>query len=177
MVKFPQAILLALSFSLTAIATFAQSQEGCYMTDSNGRVISLGTLCGETNVNPGATALRSFQVPIKRHDSGTPVIEVVFNGQQTFEMLVDTGASHTVITPAMAQTLGLKPVGVTTAQTVGGPAIFPLGLVNSMSAGNINLRDVVVAVAPTMDIGLLGQDFYGSYDITIREKIVEFRPR
>lgn len=178
MVRFSYSLLLAIGFSVSPIAVLAQSQEGCYMTDRNGRMVSLGHLCGDSsNVNPGSTALRSFEVPIKRRDRGTPVIDVMFNNQQAFEMLVDTGASHTVITPAMAQSLGLKAVGVAQAETVGGPAVFPLGLVQSMSAGRIQMRDVIVAVAPTMEIGLLGQDFYGSYDITIRENSVEFRPR
>jgi len=32
-----------------------------------------------------------FQAPIKRRASGTPVINVTFNGTQQFEMIVDTG--------------------------------------------------------------------------------------
>lgn len=178
MAKLFSSLLFAIGFSLSPVAVLAQSQQGCYMTDSNGRVVSLGHLCGNnTNINPGSTAVSSFEVPIKRRDRGTPVIDVMFNNQQAFEMLVDTGASHTVITPTMAESLGLEPVGVAQADTVGGPAIFPLGLVQSMSAGRIQMRDAMVAVAPTMDIGLLGQDFYGSYDVTIRENTVEFRPR
>ncbi|MHC5830812.1 MAG: retroviral-like aspartic protease family protein, partial [Nostoc sp.] len=43
-----------------------------------------------------------FTAPIKRRIGGTPIVEVTFNGQQKFEMIVDTGASGTVITQEMA---------------------------------------------------------------------------
>ncbi|MGF1676550.1 MAG: hypothetical protein ACFCUV_23155, partial [Rivularia sp. (in: cyanobacteria)] len=36
-----------------------------------------------------------FSSPIKRRVGGTPIIDVTFNGQQQFEMIVDTGASGT----------------------------------------------------------------------------------
>ncbi|MEB3211436.1 MAG: hypothetical protein VKL39_08770, partial [Leptolyngbyaceae bacterium] len=39
-----------------------------------------------------------FRAPIVRRAGGTPVVMVTFNGNQTFEMIVDTGASGTVIT-------------------------------------------------------------------------------
>ena len=35
-----------------------------------------------------------FQAKIKRRAGGTPVIDVVFNGNKTFEMIVDTGAKR-----------------------------------------------------------------------------------
>ncbi len=52
-----------------------------------------------------------FQAPIKRRASGTPVIEVTFNGMQQFEMIVDTGASGTVIAQQTASCLGSSASG------------------------------------------------------------------
>jgi predicted aspartyl protease len=170
------AVLAVAIASIIPLDARAQQQEGCFMTDSNGRVVDLGRLCGESPSNRRTS--NTFRIPIKRRDSGTPVIDVTFNGKQTFEMLVDTGASHTVITPTMAAKLGLQPVGVARADTASEIGVeFPIGLVASMQAGSISAKDVLVAVSPALELGLLGQDFYGNRDIIIRENYVEFHAR
>ncbi|MBD2576220.1 retropepsin-like aspartic protease [Oscillatoria sp. FACHB-1406] len=167
-----------IAFAIAGLATSpvkAQREEGCFMTDSNGRVMSLGRLCGE---NPNSKMTETFRIPIERRDRGTPVIKVRFNGTQTYEMLVDTGASHTVITPAMAKQLGLTPVGVAVADTASDTGVeFPLALVASVRAGSVAATDLLVAISPALNIGLLGQDFYGNRDVIIRENYIEFHSR
>lgn len=121
-----------------------------------------------------------FQVPIKRRASGTPVIEVTFNGTQQFEMIVDTGASGTVITQQTAAALGVLPVAKAKANTASDTAVeFSIGYVDSMEVGGARLLDVAVAIAPSADLetGLLGHDFFGNYDVTIKRDVVEFRLR
>ncbi|MGJ3252963.1 MAG: retropepsin-like aspartic protease family protein [Elainellaceae cyanobacterium] len=122
---------------------------------------------------------RVFQAPITRRAGGTPIIQVTFNGNQTFEMIVDTGASGTVITQPMAAALGVVPVGqtrVATASTSG--VTFLLGRVNSVEVDGAVSRNVVVAIAgPELSTGLLGHDFFGNYDVTVRRDVVEFRER
>lgn len=58
---------------------------------------------------PGTTATPSRptpailgQVPIKRRQGGIAIVDVTFNRRAPFEMLVDSGASSTVITRQMA---------------------------------------------------------------------------
>lgn len=120
-----------------------------------------------------------FQAPIKRRASGTPIIDVTFNDGQAFEMIVDTGASGTVITQQMAQVLGVEPVAKAKANTASAKGIeFLLGYVDSMQVGDLAVRNVRVAIAgPELDTGLLGHDFFGDYDITIKRDVVEFHPR
>lgn len=121
-----------------------------------------------------------FQVPIKRRASGTPVIEVTFNGTQQFEMIVDTGASGTVITQQTAAALKVLPVAKAKANTASGTAVeFSIGYVDSMEVGGALLLDVAVAIAPfaELETGLLGHDFFGNYDVTIKRDVVEFHPR
>lgn len=121
-----------------------------------------------------------FQVPIKRRASGTPVIEVTFNGTQQFEMIVDTGASGTVITQQTAAALGVLPVAKAKANTASDTGVeFSIGYVDSMEVGGARLLDVAVAIAPSAELetGLLGHDFFGNYDVTIKRDIVEFRPQ
>ncbi|MFM7407259.1 MAG: TIGR02281 family clan AA aspartic protease [Cuspidothrix sp.] len=120
-----------------------------------------------------------FIAPIKRRVGGTPIIEVTFNGTQRFEMIVDTGASGTVITQRIATALGVRPVGKAKANTASAKAVeFAIGYLDSMEAGGMKVNRVPVAIAGTeLDTGLLGHDFFGNYDVTIKRHVVEFRPQ
>lgn len=117
-------------------------------------------------------------VPIKRRMGGTPVIEVKFNGNEYFEMIVDTGASGTVITQKMATALSIVPIGQAKANTASSKAVtFPIGYVNSMEVGEVKVGQIPVAIAGVgLETGLLGHDFFGDYDITIKRDVVQFRP-
>lgn len=119
-----------------------------------------------------------FQVPIKYRAEGTAVIDVTFNEAQTYEMIVDTGASGTVITQKMATSLGVIPEGTTTADTPSAKGVeFSVGKVDSIEAGGLIVKNVQVSIAPQLDLGLLGHDFFNNYDITIKKYVVEFRSR
>lgn len=116
-----------------------------------------------------------FQARIKRRAGGTPVIDVVFNGNRTFEMIVDTGASGTLITQRMAAVLGVRPVRTVRAGIADGSIVeFPVGRVQSIGVGGAQVRNVEVAIARQMEIGLLGHDFFGNYDVKIKKDVVEF---
>jgi predicted aspartyl protease len=120
-----------------------------------------------------------FRAKIKRREGGTPVIDVTFNGQQTFEMIVDTGASGTVITQQMANALGSRTVGKARVTTASDRNVeVPLTYVDSISVGGATVKGVVVAVGGSaLDVGLLGHDFFGDYDVTVKRDVVEFQAR
>ncbi len=127
--------------------------------------------------DPGSGQI--FSAPIKRRAGGTPIIEVMFNGTQTFDMIVDTGASGTVITAEMADALGVQIVGKTKVNTASQTGVdVLLGRVESIAVGNAVVKDVVVAIGnAALDVGLLGHDFFSDYDVTVKEDVVEFRKR
>ena len=128
-------------------------------------------------INPSGNQ-KVFQAKIKRRAGGTPVIDVVFNGNKTFEMIVDTGASGTLITQRMATALGVKTVGIARAGIADGSVVeFPIGRVQSIGVGGALIRNVEVAIAKQMEIGLLGHDFFGNYDVKIKKDVVEFYVR
>ena len=110
----------------------------------------------------------TFRIPIKRREGGTPIIEVIFNGKQRFEMLFDTGATATVITPAMAKALNVKIQTAAIVGTAGGLVPSPIGRVSSAQAGELVVKDLVVMINPHVPYGLLGQNFYGQHDVTIK---------
>ena len=131
-----------------------------------------------------ATASRSpsapgvYQARIKRRAAGTPVIDVTFNGNQTFEMIVDTGASGTVITEQMAAALGTQIVGKAKVSTASDRDVeVPLVDIDSISVGGAVVKRVRVAIGQALEVGLLGHDFFSDYDVTIKRDVVEFRLR
>jgi aspartyl protease family protein len=168
-------LVTGMGFSNTA----ATAQEGgCLMITSSGKRINLTKLCGvpsgvTQSGQPGVHVAR-----IKRREGGTPVIDVVFNGSRSFEMLLDTGASGTLITESMAIALRI-PIVTTGRFTVadGRTVVFPIGQVRSMSIDGAESRNVLVAIAPNTATGLLGQNFFGQYDIKIKRDVIEFYRR
>jgi len=161
--------------------SIAQSNNGCFLRGANGKITDLGALCGtgksDRSALQGASGV--FYSPIKRRKGKTPVIDVTFesaNGRQTFEMILDTGASGTVITLPMAQSMGISQVGearVNTASERG--ARVAIGYVSGIEVANITAKNVFVAIQPALDIGLLGHDFFGELEITVKRNVVEFR--
>jgi predicted aspartyl protease len=126
------------------------------------------------DVNP-----QFFSIPIKGRAGGTPIIEVGFNGSRKFEMLFDTGANVTLITREIAESLRLKPEGLTNITVADGATItVNQTTVKSMEVdGRVKRNMSVVVAPPAMPVGLLGQDFYEGYDIAIKESMIEFRKR
>ncbi|UBF29227.1 retroviral-like aspartic protease family protein [Kovacikia minuta CCNUW1] len=119
-----------------------------------------------------------YQAPIISRRRGVPVIMVTFNGSHPFPMIVDTGAGGTLITQDMASTLEVKRVGQAAAQTANGYTTFDVGYVSSIEVDGAKIINVPVAIGLSdMDVGLLGHDFFNNFDVTVREKVVEFRPR
>ncbi len=151
--------------------------DSCYMITSSGKRVSLGKLCDRGGTfNPSSKSFH--QARIKRRDGGTPVIDVTFNGNQTFEMLLDTGATGSLITRSMARTLQVPIVGAGQFIMADGRSIMlPVGRLNSMSIDGATVRNLNVVIASDSAEGLLGHDFLGNYDIKIKQDVVEFYPR
>jgi predicted aspartyl protease len=171
----PTLVFLALLNRVTA-----EDPGECFMINSSGRTIKLEKLCGINTEKkiPPQPEKRIFRVPIKRRLGRTPVIDVTFNNKKTVEMILDTGANNTLITMGTANALQLKTTGVMTAQIADGSQIeFPISTVQLMAAGGAGVQNIEVAIAPKAPIGLLGNDFFGHYDIKILETTVEFHPR
>lgn len=151
----------------------AQEHQGCYMLDANGNPVDLNGICSNNTSTPGV-----FRSRIKRRQSGIPVIEVTFNQKHTVEMMVDTGASGTVLSPEVAKRLGVEVEGSIMADTPSQRGVrFPAGRVASVSAGGAVANNVVVIISPALSTGLLGQNFFGRYDVVIKENVVEFHDR
>lgn len=146
---------------------------------ASGTASSGTTSSGTTSRSPAASGGRVYEAPIVRRAGGTPVILVTFNDGAPFEMIVDTGASGTVITAPMARALNVEPVGEARVATASASDVpFQLGYVSSLEVDGARVSDLLVAIAgPALSTGLLGQDFFSGYDITVRQSVVEFQER
>jgi aspartyl protease family protein len=171
------ALVVVSGIVLTPLSARPQEHAGCFMRGPNGQLVDLGHVCGDTTSQPQISASGTFRVPIKRRDAGIPVIDVTFNGKQRFEMLLDTGASATTISPEMAKALGVNIDREIPVATAGGVIQAGIGRVASIQAGGMVIKDLDVVVSPHLPIGLLGQDFFGDRDVTIRDSVVELHIR
>lgn len=180
-------VIPTLAFLSSSHQVAAEDPGVCFMVTSSGKTISLGKLCGVTAPERKIARIPSratfpeakiVRIPIKRRLGNTPVIDVIFNNKQTFEMILDTGANGTLITRKMASKLKVKATRTIEAQIADGSQVkFRTGQIKLIAVGGVIASNLEVAIAPNAGIGLLGHDFFGNYDIKLLEKEVEFHQR
>ncbi len=121
---------------------------------------------------------QSFSLPIVAKNNNVPIIEVVINGRDRIPMMLDTGASKTLLTKGVAERLKLASQGKTTAKTANGNAEFDTVKLDSLEFGPGKVTNLTVAVGDNnLNYGLLGHDVYKGYDITLTEDSVQFKKR
>lgn len=180
--KYFPILILVSSLGIFPVSPRVFAQSECYLQAPNGENIDLGHLCGsgtppKTTTSPRTNA-STYIIPIKRREMGIPVVEVIFNGSQKYEMLFDTGASGIAITESMANAIGVRKEQTGIASTAGGNILYHLGRVNSVQAGNLLKKNLEVGISPQLqEPGLLGQNFFGHYDVIIKQNVIELHPR
>lgn len=96
---------------------------------------------------------------IVRSPDGHFYLDAQVNGAQV-RFLVDTGASMVALTPADAQRAGIAlPSERATARGAGGDVEVMPVTIERIAAGPLAARDVPAAIAPRLEISLLGQSF------------------
>ena len=111
------------------------------------------------------------EVPLEKRNDGY-IVRALFNGRETARLIVDTGATATVISPAFAARLGLAvrwdpPV---TMKTVGGDTQGGWADVESIDVGGHQVSPLRVVVYEFTDAadGLLGMNFLHAFRVEIR---------
>lgn len=102
------------------------------------------------------------------------VVTIRVNGENEGHLIVDTGASHTVLSRSLAIRSGLligTPNGVT-MNTVGGQVQAEVVQVNSLRVADLEVKDSVATIydlpdAPPGIDGLLGLSFLGRFEVTL----------
>jgi len=156
-----------------------QADYAAKQADPKSKPVSLVSKC-TTKVSTNAPSGSVIRVPIKRRELGTVVIDVTLtnaNIKQTVEMVLDTGASGITLTQEMAARLKVETFAVAKVSTAAGGALVGVGCLDTVQVGGASLKNVPVVIPPGLSIGLLGQEFFSHYDMTIKNNFVEFRVR
>lgn len=97
------------------------------------------------------------EVTLEENRQSHYVATGAINGREV-TFLLDTGATDVVVPAGLAQDLGLQPGPTGIAMTANGPVEVAATVIDSLTLGNIHLRDVRASINPGMrgDEVLLG---------------------
>ncbi len=125
-----------------------------------------------TNQEPDPHA--DIIIPLKKI-GGSFVVQATLNKERTAHLIVDTGASLTVLSTRIAIDLGI--LGTTdtellTVNTAGGSVQVNMNYLSSLNIGNARAENIAVAIHDLPDIpeqieGLLGMSFLKHFLITL----------
>lgn len=116
----------------------------------------------------------SISVPLERLGS-LFVVTIQVNETRLARLILDTGASHTILSHAIARDLGLfsrPPVASVTMNTVGGSVQTDMVQVDSIRIAGAEVRNSIAAIhdlpdAPPDIEGLLGLSVLRQFDVTL----------
>jgi predicted aspartyl protease len=105
------------------------------------------------------------------------ILPVLVNGRGPFQFVLDTGASRTTLSFALARKLGIVAIGNRSGTGAGGRLRMLSARVDSLSAGNASMSDAPVSVGDflgnfdsvidTRFYGIIGNDFLRRFEVTI----------
>jgi hypothetical protein len=118
----------------------------------------------------------AFALPTTRDHIGRVVVEVMVNGKGPFRFIVDTGATHSTVSPGLVRTLGLKPAEVPSILLNGitGTAQVIAVTIDTLQTGDLTIDGLVAPVvwAPVM----AGADgIFGAAGLTEKSLSVDFQ--
>jgi clan AA aspartic protease (TIGR02281 family) len=124
--------------------------------------------------NQDSSQDNDITIPLEKI-GGSFVVQVNLNNERTAHLIVDTGASMTVLSTNIAIDLGI--LGTTdnellTVNTAGGSVQVNMNYLSSLTVGNAQAHNVAVAIHDLPDIpeqieGLLGMSFLKHFLITL----------
>jgi clan AA aspartic protease (TIGR02281 family) len=158
-------------------ARIYQSREALFATVQPGR---LGVTeqpgrrsTTEQPVQPGPDPGRVAREPMPPGGRLRPIIvEALLNRQVSAPLMLDTGATYTVLTKQTAYDLGitrLERLPRHSFLTPGGPIQSPITTLKSIRVGTVEAQDVAVAIDAEghLPIGLLGMTFMRHFKVTV----------
>ncbi len=118
-------------------------------------------------------APRKASVPMEKHGS-VALVQATLNNLRALKFVVDTGASYTLISNAVASDLGID-LGANPRtmpfQTANGLINAPITNIESISIGGLEIRNLAIAIhdaVPDPQIaGLLGLNFLTNFKMDI----------
>lgn len=146
----------------------------------------------ETVIGPGSapasttssktSAGGAIMIPVKIL-AGHAIVPVTFNNSITANLMVDTGASRTMVSKRVARDLRLYSMGSGTGYGVGGRITVGIARVESVKVGEVEIQNMPVSIHdfspdPSYE-GLLGVDFLGRFHMSLdsAKQVMVLTPR
>ncbi len=151
----------------------------------------VGAACGEAAAEcrsaPDAEAYpllvsETAAGPTNTDRVGRMVAPISVNGEGPFRFIIDTGANRSVLSPRLAQRLGLAPIGNGQVNSIYGVSPAPLVSVQSLHYGDLALPsgDLPILAGPVLagEHGLLGVDGMAGrrLELDFRRNCIEIGP-
>jgi predicted aspartyl protease len=136
--------------------------------DSTSVAVSIPT------VSSSAAPQGAIMVPVLSSGRSSMIVTALMNQRINGNLIIDTGATNTVISNRLANLLTLQAVGKAFVHTVGGPVQVAVARLGSLKVGAAEINNLPVLVHdfsqdPSIE-GLLGMDFLGRYQIGFDSK-------
>lgn len=126
----------------------------------------------------------SDTITFRLRDKYLMIVPAMVNGAGPFNFLLDTGATHTVIDPALARQLQLPRIGEASLTTVSDQRQDQLVRLKTVRVGNSAVSELGAVVDPLDQVklkargirGVLGEDFLSNFDFFIdyKERTLRF---
>lgn len=133
---------------------------------------------------PASGSLPPGTIVVKVETTGSSVIvPVTLNQSLKTYLILDTGATTTMVSSRIANSLGLRHVGYATGVTIGGPIRRPMARLPSLQVGDAEVRNLLVSIHDFRPIpqveGLLGLDFLRQFHVSLdsRKQLLVLSPR
>ena len=148
--------------------------EACYRARLQEQLKTTG-LAPIGRVAASAEKASETSVPVAMLQ-GMTFVSVVVNDSHSATLLVDTGSTRTVLSPAFAKRIGISAAASAPSQTVqlvGGSSItMPLVRAQSLTIGSLSVKDLEVGVYDALPHlsgveGLLGADFLSHFKLSV----------
>ena len=135
--------------------------------------ISIGPASSAPEVESKTSATGAITIPVKINGPRVvvPVTLTSGNSSSTGNLLVDTGASQTMISARLAREIGLLAVDSQTRMGIGGSVVVDVGQVESVKVGDAEVNNMRVSIHDRVydfgSEGLLGFDFLGRFQMLV----------
>ena len=127
----------------------------------------------EQDGRPGADPGQGMREPMAPDGRPRPIIvEALLNRQVSVPLMLDTGATYTVLTRQTASDLGITSLARLPTHsflTPGGPISSPVTTLKSIRVGTVEAQNVAVAIDAEghLPLGLLGMTFMRHFKVTV----------
>lgn len=126
-------------------------------------------------ISPASAVAAPSWVPVAIDPAGAVIVPVVINNNGPFPFLLDTGASHSVISESLADRLKLQRVAKVRVMTSTGGATRPVARLDQTSIGSARSDNVLPSIASAAQLasikpgieGIIGQDFLFALNYTL----------